>query len=69
MHFSVVLHMACRELCLLLEKRAMRDAEEKRGASNAPVAMEKRGSGKGSKSTTLARPHDLSLVDRHCRHE
>ena len=37
---------------MLLEKRAMRDAEEKRGASNAPVAVEKRGSGQGSKGTT-----------------
>ena len=54
---------------MLLEKRAIRDAEEKRGASNAPVAVEKRGSGQGSKSTTLAGPHDSCLVDRHCGHE
>ena len=47
----------------------MRDAEEKRRSSNAPVAVEKRGSGQGSKSTTLAEPHDSSLVDRHCGHE
>ena len=47
----------------------MCDAEEKRGVSNAPVAVEKRGSGQGSKSTTLAGPHDSSLVDRHCGHE
>ena len=48
----------------------MRNAEEKRGASNAPVAVEKKGSGQGSKSTTtLAGPHNSSLVDRHCGHE